>query len=138
MTYMGAARVLDIHQVETAFAEKDGGGFKFDRMGFERAVNGKDVLILEDISSTGDTTKATCEVTTAAGGNVIGASLIWKRGDFTAEHLGVPTLNALVDERVQTWKISDNPPGWGELPLVGDVGHPEYYEDYPGERTYLL
>jgi orotate phosphoribosyltransferase len=41
------------HLISTAFAEKDGDGFVFNRMGFEKAVKGQRVLVVEDISSTG-------------------------------------------------------------------------------------
>lgn len=83
-------------------------------------------------------TRAGCVLVREAGGELIGASLIWNRGDVTAEMLGVPRLHSLVNETVETFNIDDNPPGWGELPLVADIGHPDYYPDYPGPRIKLL
>lgn len=128
----------EAHQINTAFAEKDGDGFVFGRMGFHKAVRGQNVLVVEDISSTGETTKAVCELVKQAGGNLIGASLIWNRGGVTAEKIGVPELNALVTEGVETFEVSALPEGWGELPLVSDVGHPDYYPEYRGPKIQLL
>jgi len=127
----------EAHRVTTAFAEKDGDGFAFGRMNFKKAVQGKRVLVVEDISTTGNTTKAICELVRHAGGELIGASLIWNRGEITAEMLGVPRLHALVAERMETYLIDEDPPGWGTLPLVADMGHPDYYPDYPGPRISL-
>lgn len=126
------------NNLRTVFAEKDGDGFKFDRMGFARAVKGRQVLVLEDISSTGDTTGKVCRLVAECGGNVMGVSLIWNRGNITASTLQVPILNSLVTEAVETWWTGNYPPGWGELPLVSDIGHPEYFPDYPGPRIKLL
>lgn len=134
----GLDMTQEVHIVTTAFAEKKGDGFSFDRMAFAKAVKGRNVLVVEDISSTGDTTKAVCDLAKEAGGNLVGASLVWNRGDITADMINVPELHALVTERVQTYNVSEDPPGWGQLPLVSDIGHPDYYPNYKGPRITLL
>jgi orotate phosphoribosyltransferase len=135
-TYSAKASGIDVQS--TAFGEKDEAKFTFQRMGFAKAVHGKNVLVLEDISSTGESSGGVASLVNEVGGNLIGASLIWNRGNVTAEQIRVPRLHALVTETVTTWRVEDKPPGWGTLPLVGDIGHPEYYSDYPGERLKLL
>lgn len=122
-----------------AFSEKDGQEFSFQRMGFADAVNGRKTLVVEDISSTGKTSSKVCRNIEDAGGTVIGVSLIWLRGDVTTETLQAPRLNALINEGIETFDTKvKTPPGWGELPLVDDIGHPEHFPDYPGPRIDLL
>lgn len=122
-----------------AFAAKDGQGFTFDRMGFADAVKGRRTLVVEDISTSGDTTDKVCRLIEHCGGTVIGVSFIWIRGYVDARVLGVPRTNALITEGVETYNVNDAPPpGWGTQPLVMDVGHPEHFPDYPGPTIKLL
>ncbi len=125
-------------KISTAFGEKDGAEFTFQRMGFSQAVRGRNVLILEDISSTGDSPSKMASLVKKSGGNLVGASLIWNRGGVTAAQIGVPRLHSLVTEAIPTWKVEEAPPKWGRLPLVEDIGHPEYYPDYPGPKIKML
>jgi len=125
-------------KLTTAFAEKDGEHFTLGRMGFTEAIHGRKVVVFEDISSTGNTPRAVCELVRRAGGTVVAVSLIWNRGGLTAKTIGVPHLQCLVNETVETWRAENSPPGWGTLPLVSDIGHPGYFPDYPGPRISLL
>lgn len=116
--------------------KKPDGTFAFERMGFLRAVRNKRVAVLEDISSSGKTTRALVKLVEKAGGVVVGVSLIWNRGGITAEKLGVPKLHSLIEETIPTWEAGEHPE-WGKWPLVADVGHPEHFPNYPGERILL-
>jgi orotate phosphoribosyltransferase len=130
-----AEPVLDIR---TVWADKKHDDtFAFERMGFARAMQGKRVLLLEDIASTGDSVRAVRDLVEKAGGTSIGASFVWNRGKVTAEAAGVPELKSLVEESVETWNAGEHPM-WGKWPLVGDIGHPEYFPNYPGQRINLI
>jgi orotate phosphoribosyltransferase len=123
--------------VLVAWADKiANGGFAFERMGFADAIRGRRVLALEDITSSGDTTKLVCEAAHTAGGKVVGVSYIWNRGKVTAKQINVPKITSLINEEIQMWKAEEHP-HWGEWPLATNVGHPEYFPDYPGPRVTL-
>jgi orotate phosphoribosyltransferase len=114
----------------TAFAEKQSDGtFAFERMGFANAVNGRKVVVVEDIATTGGSAKYTCELVEKAGGEVIGTSFIWNRGKVTPQTMGIPKVCSLITEEVQTWEAGEHPM-WGKWPLVEDIGHPEKYPEY--------
>lgn len=131
------ARSLSVY-TEVVWADKQKDGtFAFERMGFTRAIRGKRVVLLEDIVSTGGSAHAVAELVRQAGGEVIGASFVWNRGNVTAEEFGVPKLHSLVEESVEVFKAGEHPM-WGTWPLVMDIGHPEYFPGYPGPRIKLL
>lgn len=124
--------------VSTIWADKlASGGFAFERMGFVGHLPGQRVAVLEDIVSTGSSGQAVCELVERGGGTLLGASFIWNRGNVQAQDMGVRELHALVNEPVQTYPAGTHEM-WGKWPLVEDIGHPEYYPDYPGSRIKLL
>jgi orotate phosphoribosyltransferase len=124
--------------VRTVWADKqEDGSFAFERMGFAEAIRGKRVLVVEDVTLTGSSTKAVCDLTKDAGGQVVGASVVWNRGNVTAESIGVPHMRSLVKESVETWEAEEHTM-WGTWPLVEDIGHPDHFPDYPGPRIKLL
>ncbi len=134
----GAANELN-RRVQTVWADKiDENSFMFKRRGFEAAIRGKRVLVLEDILSSGGSVGAVCKLVSAVGGRAVGVSCIWNRGGVTAEALGVPHLHSLIDEKIPSWKAEEHPM-WGTWPLVTDksIGHAEYFPRY-NPRIRLL
>jgi len=124
--------------VSTAWADKKPNGtFEFERMGFKKAVAGKRVVVVEDVTTTGDSMGVAASLAREAGGIIIGATCIWNRGDVTAEALGVPAFYALVSEKIPSWHAGEHPE-WGRWPIVSDVGHPERYPNYPGGMVNVL
>jgi orotate phosphoribosyltransferase len=125
-------------EIRTVWADKQkDGSFAFERMGFANAVRGKQVLVVEDVGSTGGSAKSVCDLVKKHGGTVVGVGFIWNRGGVTAEAIDVPCVRSLINERIETWKAEDHPE-WGVWPLVEDIGHPEHFPDYPGQRIKLL
>lgn len=127
------------HQLMTpvAWADKQADGtFSFERAGFAQALEGRRVLLLEDIVSTGGSGRAVADLVRAVGGELIAASFVWNRGRVTAEQVGVPTLYSLINESVDVYKAGEHPK-WGQWPLVENIGHPDYYPDYPGPKIRL-
>lgn len=124
--------------VRAVWADKqEDGTFALERMGFVQAVRGKRVLVVEDVTSTGSSTLAVCDLVRENGGILVGASVIWNRGNVTEYDVGAPKLHCLVTESVTTYK-ADEHPMWGTWPLVEDIGHPDHFPDYPGPRIKLL
>ena len=62
------------------FAEQEGDKFVF-RRGYSRLIQaGTKVLVVEDVITTGKTTRAMIEAVNELGGKVVGVGLIWNRG----------------------------------------------------------
>jgi orotate phosphoribosyltransferase len=78
--------------VRAIFAERQDGALTL-RRGFMIAENDR-VLVVEDVLTTGGSTRETMQVARAAGGQVVGAASIVDRGAGAAE-LGVPFISLL-------------------------------------------
>lgn len=121
---------------DVAFAEKSGTEFKFERMGFAQVIRNRKVLVVEDIGSTGGSVKKVVDEVRTLRGRVIETCFLWNRGNLTAAQVGSPTCS-LINETITDWSPEDCP-DWGEFPLVSDIGHPEYFPNYPGGYISLL
>ena len=71
------------------------------RLPFQEAVRGHRVGIVEDIVTTGQTSRKSIRATQAAGGEVVWLACIWSRSGATAESLGVPAFYPLVDRLLE-------------------------------------
>jgi len=105
------------------YAEKSAsGGFEL-RRGYDRLVNGKSVLVVEDILTTGGSLKATIEAVRQAGGNVVGAAALCNRGNVSPADVGnPPDLFALTHMQLETWDEADCPLCRDNVPINTDVG----------------
>ncbi len=92
-------------QVLGVYADKleSGDAFVIKR-GYDALIKGKNVLVVEDVLTTGGSVRKVIEATRACGGNVIGCGVICNRGGVTAKDLGdVPKLVALVNVTLDMW-----------------------------------
>ncbi|MFH0819468.1 MAG: phosphoribosyltransferase family protein [bacterium] len=93
--------------------------------GFDKDVQGKKVLVVEDILTTGGSAKRTIDAVKKAGGEVIGAVVFANRGSVTPAKLDIPILKALTylrESGMRTWKASDCPLCKELIPLRVDIG----------------
>ena len=80
--------------IRAIFAERQDGGLTL-RRGFIISEADR-VLVVEDVLTTGGSTRETIQVATAAGGHVVGAASLVNRGGPSAEDtLGVPYVSLL-------------------------------------------
>ena len=106
--------------VRAIFAERQEGGLTL-RRGF--AIEpGERVLIVEDVVTTGGSTRETMEVAREAGGEVVGAAAIINRGGGI--ELGVP-FHALATVAFPTWPEHEIPDWLAAIPVTK-----------PGSRKY--
>ena len=106
--------------VKAVFAERDGGRLTL-RRGF--TLEPKDrVLVVEDVVTTGVSTRETVDVARASGAAVVGAAAIVDRSDGRAE-LDVP-LVALVSLQVPAWDAAECPMCLQGLPVVKPGSRP--------------
>ncbi len=125
-----------------AWADKDGDDFVFERAGFIEQLAGKQVLVVEDLLNTGDTTKKIIALVRQHGGEVIGVSVVCNRGNETAESLGVPRLEELASVDFQAFDADTCPLCADAVPIVADIGHGSEYlvghPDYLGGYINVL
>ena len=128
----------DRPDIKVVWADKQKDGtFAFERMTFAKHVYKADVLVVEDIGTSGGSAKAVIDLVMQHQGCVTGAHFVWARGKITADGLGVPYTHAIINEKIPDWAPEEHP-NWGKWPLATDVGHPEYFPDYRGPTIKLL
>lgn len=85
------------------YAEKEGDGFVVKR-GYDLLVKNKNVLVLEDILTTGGSVKKVVEVLRKIPAHVAGVAALCNRGGITAKDLGdVPRLHSLISVNLDSW-----------------------------------
>lgn len=118
------------------WADKRGDDFVFERAGFADHLKDKNVVIVEDLLNTGDTTKKIIAQVREHGGNILGVSVICNRGPETAESLDVPKLFQLSAVDFQVFAADSCSLCEQQVPIVTDIGHGEKFQaanpDYPG------
>lgn len=106
------------------YAEKIEGTKDFViKRGYDKLLAGKNVLVLEDVLTTGGSAKKVIELTRTFGGNVVGLGVLCNRGGILAEDIGnVPKLHALVSINLEAWEPSDCPLCAQGVPINTNVG----------------
>ena len=105
------ARALGVRAI---FAERQGGGLQL-RRGFALDTSDR-VLVVEDVVTTGGSTRETLDVARAAGATPVGAAALVDRSGATAD-LGVP-FSALLRITLPTYVADDCPLCAQGLPVV--------------------
>ena len=104
------------------FAEKAGVDTMVLARGYDRIVQGRRVLVVEDVLNTGMSVRRALCAVRAAGGTVVGVVALCNRGGVTAEALGVPQLATLVTLDLDSWEAEDCPLCRDGVPISTDVG----------------
>lgn len=99
---------------------KETGKFIIKR-GYEKFLKGKNVLVVEDILTTGSTIKKVIEAVRNVGGNVISVGALCNRGGVTAAALGVQELFSLAVMPLQSWAPEECPLCKENIPVRMDV-----------------
>jgi orotate phosphoribosyltransferase len=122
--------------VKGVWADKDGKEFAFERAGFIEQVQGKRVLVVEDLLNTGFSVEKVCRLIEAHDGQVAGVSVICNRGSSTAESLNVPRLEALTKVSMEVFRPEACPLCEAKVPMVEDISHGDKFKannpTYPG------
>ena len=106
--------------VRAIFAERQDGALTL-RRGFVIAENDR-VLVVEDVLTTGGSTRETMQVARAAGGQVVGAASIVNRSGRPAD-LGVPFVS-LLDIDLPTYQLDKCPLCAQGLPVMKPGSRP--------------
>ncbi|MBI2268381.1 MAG: phosphoribosyltransferase [Candidatus Blackburnbacteria bacterium] len=109
-------------EVLGVYADKEGDGFAI-RRGYDKLIQGRNVLVVEDVLTTGGLARKVIEVTRAIGGNVAGLGVLCNRRGVTPEDLAyVPKLVSLVDVTMDAWNEADCPLCAQGVPINTDIG----------------
>lgn len=93
------------------------------KRGYDKLVAGKNVLVVEDVLTTGGSAKRVVEATRALGGKVIGLGVLCNRGGIRPQDVAdVPELFALVNVELDAWDKADCPLCAEDISINTDVG----------------
>jgi orotate phosphoribosyltransferase len=77
------------------------------KRGYDRAVSGKRVLLVDDVVNTGESVRETCAAIRAAGGEVVTVAALCTRGNATAGDVGCEDFAYLAEIRIPSWSAAD-------------------------------
>jgi orotate phosphoribosyltransferase len=98
------------------------------KRGYEKVINGKRILVVEDTLTTGGSVKKVVILVRAFGGEVVGVGAIGNRGGVTmAQIANPPRLTALINVEFKTWAEEDCPLCVQGIPVDANVGKGREY-----------
>ena len=114
---------MERRDVYSTYADKDGDGFVIKR-GYDELIKGKNVLVVEDLVTTGGSLRKVIDAARAAGANVVGAVAVCNRGGVTSEMIGSPPeFVSLLNVQLDQWSAADCELCKAGIPVNIDVGH---------------
>jgi orotate phosphoribosyltransferase len=120
--------------VIAAYADKNGtGGYVFGR-GYDKAIAGKRVLLVEDVLTTGGTARRAAYAAREAHAEVIGLGALVNRGGVKAEDVHLPTLVSLVEIDLASWEEAACPLCAANVPVREDIGKGKEFLARKGQR----
>ncbi|HLI08814.1 MAG TPA: phosphoribosyltransferase family protein [Ktedonobacteraceae bacterium] len=107
------------------YAEKEGDGpdkkFFFGR-GYDTHIPGKNVLVVEDVLTTGGSARQVIELVRGHGGHVVGLSALCNRGNVQSEDVGGVPLSTLIAITLRTYAEEECPFCLQHVPINTTVG----------------
>ena len=92
------------------YAEEEGAERnRLFKRGYDSHVRGKNVVIVEDVVTTGGSVAKVVEAVKALDGNILGASILCNRGGIGEEAIGGVKLNALTAVSLDSYPEDDCP-----------------------------
>jgi orotate phosphoribosyltransferase len=107
------------------YAEKDGDGanktFSFHR-GYDKYIANKNILVVEDILTTGGSARQVIELVRRHGGNVVGLSALCNRGNVQPADVGNVPIHTLVTVSLETFTEEECPFCQQQVPINMELG----------------
>ncbi len=107
------------------FAEKgdDGRDKKFYcGRGYDKFIAGNNILIVEDLLTTGGSVRQVVEMVRGYGGNVVGISVLCNRGNVLPTDVGDVPIHALISLSLETYTEEDCPFCQQLVPIHTELG----------------
>lgn len=122
---------LEEKEILGVYTEKDSEGNQvFSRRGYDKFVTGKNVLIVEDLTTTGGSVKKVVDTVKAAGGNVVSVAVMVNRNPegVNSDFMGAP-FTSLAILKADAFDESDCPMCKEGKPINEKIGHGKKYMD---------
>jgi orotate phosphoribosyltransferase len=107
------------------YAEKDGDGanktFSFHR-GYDKYIANKNILVVEDILTTGGSARQVIELVRRHGGNMVGLSALCNRGNVQPADVGNVPIHTLVTVSLETFTEEECPFCQQQVPINMELG----------------
>lgn len=107
------------------YAEKEGDGpdktFVFTR-GYDKYIAGRNVLVAEDLLTTGGSVRRVVELVRQQGGNVVGVTVLCNRGNVQPEAVGAVPIEALITLSLETYTEEECPLCQQQVPINTQLG----------------
>lgn len=107
------------------YAEKEDDGpdksFAF-RRGYDRYITGKNILVVEDILTTGGSARQVIELVRRHGGNVIGLSALCNRGNVQPKDVAGVPIHTLISIALETYSAAECPFCRDHVPINTELG----------------
>src|SRR5437588_8472793 len=107
------------------YAEKEGDGpdktFLF-RRGYDSYIPGKNILVVEDVLTTGGSARQVIELVRRHAGNVIGLSALCNRGNVQPADVGNVPIHTLVTVALETFTEEECPFCQQQVPINTELG----------------
>lgn len=119
------------------YTEKDANGNQvFSRRGYDKLVAGKNILIVEDLTTTGGSVKKVVDSVRGAGGNVVAVSVMANRNpeEVNSDFMGAP-FDSLAILKADAWEESDCPMCKTGIPVNTKIGHGKKYLEEKAKKT---
>jgi len=107
------------------YAEKEGEGsdrkFFFYR-DYDKYISGKNVLVVEDVLTTGGSARQVIQLVRMHGGNVVGLSALCNRGRVQTEDVDNVPIHTLIKVTLETFSETQCPFCRQQIPINTDLG----------------
>lgn len=112
-------------EILAIYAEEEGAGEEKKRIfkrGYDQHIPQKNILVVEDILTTGGSARRVIEAVRALGGNVIGLSVLCNRGGIKPQDVGGVPIHALLDVTMDKYDAAECPMCKNKVPINTAVG----------------
>lgn len=118
------------------FTEKTPERHQIFERGFDKLVEGKRVLVVEDITATGSSVKKVMKAVVTAGGIVEAVGVLVNRDPIlvNSETIGAP-FYALSEFKIESYEAQDCPLCKKKIPINPHIGHGRHYLEHLGKKS---
>jgi orotate phosphoribosyltransferase len=117
------------------YTEKDEDKNQIFRRGYDKLISGKNVLVVEDLTTTGGSVKKVVDSVRNAGGKVIAVCVMVNRDPnlVNSDTIGAP-FSSLAILKAESWEEKDCPLCQKDVPINTTVGHGKEYLKAKGKK----
>jgi len=93
------------------------------KRGYDKIIPGKNILVVEDIITTGQSVKKVIDVIKTTGGKIVGLGILCNRAETTIQDIvDVPKIVSLLNLKFEMWEEKDCPLCKNNIPINTKIG----------------